>query len=104
SVAVAYAINLFGASRGALEGTRAQTEQVRFQLEAAHLSLTSNVVVTAVRQAALRAQVEATQSILDAQEQQLGVMRQQLELGGIAEADVLTQLTAVAQTRAQLPE
>jgi NodT family efflux transporter outer membrane factor (OMF) lipoprotein len=103
SVSVSYAIDLFGASRRALEGTRAQTEQARFQMEAAHLTLISNVIITAVQQAALRAQVAATQSILDAQEQQLSVMRQQLELGGLAEADVLTQLTGVAQTRAQLP-
>ncbi len=104
SVSVSYALDIFGASRRALEGTRAQTEQARFQMEAAYLTLTSNVVVTAVQQASLRAQVAATQTILDAQEQQLGVLQKQLELGGVAEADVLTQLTAVAQTRAQLPQ
>ena len=103
SVQVSYAIDLWGGARRALESTTAQTEQVRFQMEAAHLTLTSNVVVAAIQQAALRAQVEATRTILDAQEQELGVMRRQLELGGIAEADVLTQQAAVAQTRAQLP-
>ncbi len=103
SVSVSYAIDLWGGSRRALEGTTAQTEQARFQMEAAYLALTSNVIVAAVQQASLRAQVEATQAILGAQEEQLGVLRKQLELGGIAEADVLTQVAAVAQTRAQLP-
>lgn len=103
SVSVSYALDIFGGARRALEGTKAQTEAARFQMEAAYLALTSNVVVAAVQQASLRAQVQATQTILDAQEQQLGVLRKQLELGGVAEADVLTQLAAVAQTRAQLP-
>ena len=103
SLQLSYAIDLWGTSRRALETTRAQAEQAEFQLEAAHLTLTSNIVIAAVNQAALRAQYEATRTILDAQEQQLGVLRRQLELGGIAEADVLTQQTGVAQTRAQLP-
>jgi len=103
SVSVSYAIDMWGGSRRALESTKAQTEQARFQMEAAYLALTSNVIVTAVQQASLRAQVDATQAILNSQEEQLGVLRKQLELGGIAEADVLTQVAAVAQTRAQLP-
>lgn len=103
SVSVSYAIDIFGQARRAYESQKAQTEYARFQMEAAYLTLTSNVVLTAVQQASLRAQVDATQAILDAQEEQLGVLRRQLELGGVAEADVLTQLTAVAQSRAQLP-
>ena len=103
SVSVSYALDLFGQARRAYESQQAQTDYARFQMEAAYLTLTSNVVLTAVQQASLRAQVDATQAILGAQEQQLGVLRRQLELGGVAEADVLTQLTAVAQTRAQLP-
>ena len=103
SLQVSYALDFFGESRRVLESTRARTEQTHFQMEAAYLTLTSNVVVAAVQQAALRAQLAALQAILDVQEQQLGVLRRQLELGGVAEADVLTQQTAVAQTRAQLP-
>lgn len=104
SVQVSYVFDLFGGSFRALESTRAQTEAVKFQMEAAYLTLTSNVIIAAVQQASLRAQVEATQTILGAQEQQLDLLRRQLELGGVAEADVLTQQTAVAQTRAQLPQ
>ena len=103
SVSVSYALDIFGGARRALESTKAQAEQSRYQMEAAYLTLTSNVVIAAIQQASLRAQVEATTAILDAQEQQLGVLQRQLELGGVAEADVLTQRAAVAQTRAQLP-
>lgn len=103
SVEVSYALDIFGAARRSYESTTALTEQARYQMEAAYLALTSNVVVAAVQFASLRAQIEATQAILNAQEQQLGVLVRQLELGGVAEADVLTQRTAAAQTRAQLP-
>jgi NodT family efflux transporter outer membrane factor (OMF) lipoprotein len=103
SVSVSYAIDLWGGSRHALESTKAQTEQARFQLEAAYLALTSNIIITAVQQAALHAQFDATQAILNAQNEQLGLLRLQLDLGGVAEADVLTQVAVVAQTRAQLP-
>lgn len=103
SVQVSYALDPFGGSLRALESRRAQVEFTRFQIEAAYLTLTSNVVIAAVQHASLRAQVEATQTILGSQAQQLDLLRKQLELGGVAEADVLTQQTAVAQMRAQLP-
>ncbi len=103
SVAVSYGLDIWGGARRSYEGTRAQTDQIRFQMEAAHLAVTSNTVAAAMQQASLRAQLEATQTILDVQEQQLGVLRNQLQLGAVAEADVLTQQTALAQTRALLP-
>ena len=42
----------------------------------------SGDVVVAIEDASLSAQVAATEDILSAQNQQLGVLRQQLELGG----------------------
>lgn len=101
-VSVSYAPDIFGATRRTVEGYRARRDNVAFQKEAAFLSLTSNVVLTAIEEASLTAQVAATSDILAAQDQQLGVLRQQLELGGIPEVQVLQQLTVVAQTRATL--
>jgi NodT family efflux transporter outer membrane factor (OMF) lipoprotein len=99
---ISYAPDIFGGTRRQVESTGARAENVRFQREAAFLTLTSNVVLTAIEDASLSAQVAATQDILDAQDQQLGVLRQQLDLGGIPEVQVLQQLTVVAQTRATL--
>lgn len=99
---VSYAPDIFGGARRQVEGDRARTENARFQMEAAYLALTSNVVLTAIEDASLRAQVAATQDILAAQTQQLDVLRRQLDLGGVPEVQVLQQLTAVAQTRATL--
>lgn len=101
-VSVSYSPDIFGGTRRYVESVRARTENARFQREAAFLTLTSNVVLTAVEESSLRAQVQATEEILVGQEQQLDVFRRQLELGGVPEVQVLQQLTAVAQTRATL--
>ena len=54
SVAVSYALDLFGANRHAIEGLKAQREQ-KWQLEGARLMLAGNVVSAAIRQAQLQA-------------------------------------------------
>jgi NodT family efflux transporter outer membrane factor (OMF) lipoprotein len=101
-VSVSYSPDIFGVTRRTVEGFGARRENARFQKEAAFLALTSNVVMTAIEEASLTAQVTATGDILAAQDEQLGVLRKQLELGGIPEVQVLQQLTVVAQTRATL--
>ncbi len=102
-VQVSYAIDFFGQARRAAESTKARAEAARFQKEAAQLALTGNVVTAAIQNAALRAQIQATEAVLDALTQQLGLLRRQLELGAVAEADVVTESVLVAQTQAQLP-
>ena len=67
SVNVTYKLDVFGGARRAVEGARAQAEIAQFQLEGAYLSLTANIVTGAVREAALRAQMQATEEILKAQ-------------------------------------
>jgi outer membrane protein TolC len=63
----------------------------RFQLAATYLTLTSNVVAAAVQEASLRAQIAATQEIIDIESQLLELLRRQNRLGQIAMADVVTQ-------------
>jgi NodT family efflux transporter outer membrane factor (OMF) lipoprotein len=103
TVSVSYKLDLFGGSRRTLEAFRSQIDYQNFQLEAAYLTLTSNVVTTAVQEASLRAQIQALGEILAAQEKQLEVIERQFKLGGVSKADVLAQRTQVAQTRALLP-
>ncbi|KWU52084.1 efflux transporter outer membrane subunit [Pseudomonas palleroniana] len=103
SLSVSYAPDVFGGTRRQIESTTAQAEYQRFQLEATYLTLTSNVVNTAVSLASLRDQVAATEAIIRLQSDQLDVLQAQRQLGAISNADVLTQQTALAQTRATLP-
>jgi NodT family efflux transporter outer membrane factor (OMF) lipoprotein len=100
---VSYAPDVFGGTRRQIESLAAQADYQRFQLEAAYLTLTSNVVVAAVQEASLRGQIAATQDIIKDQAQQLNLVRQRFALGGASQADVLTQEAQLAQTRATLP-
>jgi NodT family efflux transporter outer membrane factor (OMF) lipoprotein len=100
---VSYVIDVFGGNRRAVESLQAQADFQRFQLEAAYLALSSNVVAAAVQEASLRAQIAATIKLIDIQQQQLEISHKQLELGAIAEAGVVAQEAALAQSQAMLP-
>jgi NodT family efflux transporter outer membrane factor (OMF) lipoprotein len=104
SVNVSYTLDVFGASRRTLEGLQAAVDYQRFQVEATYLSLTANLVTTAIKEASLRAQLHATLAVLDDQQQQLAVIENQFALGAIPRSTVLTQRTQVAQTLASLPD
>ncbi|MGE5537527.1 MAG: efflux transporter outer membrane subunit [Gemmatimonas sp.] len=103
SIDVTYGLDVFGGERRLIEAQAAQAEFQQYQLEAAYLTLSSNVVGLAIQEASLREQVAATQDILKAQTDQLEVVRRQFDLGAVSRADVLAQEANVAQTRATLP-
>jgi NodT family efflux transporter outer membrane factor (OMF) lipoprotein len=103
SVNVSYGLDIFGLARRALESIEAQAEFQRYQLEAAYLTLTSNVVTTAVQEASLRGQIAATQEIIKVEAEQLDVLQQQFDAGAIARTNVLAQQVTLAQTQANLP-
>ena len=102
-LSVSYVPDVFGATRRAVEAARAQDDQTRFQLEATYLTLTSNVVVTAITEASLRGQITATQRLLDLQHQITERVRKQRTVGTASDLDVLNQESAEAQTAAALP-
>jgi NodT family efflux transporter outer membrane factor (OMF) lipoprotein len=102
-VAVTYPIDIFGGVRRAVEASEADERVAKFQLEAAYLSLTANVVTAAVQDASLRGQIAATREIIEDQARQLDVVERQFTLGGVSRADVLAQQATLAQTRATLP-
>jgi NodT family efflux transporter outer membrane factor (OMF) lipoprotein len=103
SVDVTYTLDLFGGKRRELEAFQAQVDYQRYQLEGAYLTLASNVVTTAIQEAALRGELQATREILAAQEQQLALVERQFQLGGAANIEVLAQRAQVAQTRVLVP-
>jgi NodT family efflux transporter outer membrane factor (OMF) lipoprotein len=103
SVDVTYVLDLFGGTRRELESLQSLVDYQRYQFEGAYLSLTSNIVTTAVKEASLRAQIKATREIIAAQEEQLKVVERQFQLGGVSLPDVLAQKAQLAQTRTTLP-
>jgi NodT family efflux transporter outer membrane factor (OMF) lipoprotein len=102
-VAVTYVPDVFGANRRQVESLEAQAEATRFQLDATYLTLTANVVTTAIQEASLRAQIAGTEHVIGLERQSLEVLRGQLKLGAVAEADVYAQDAALAQLEATLP-
>lgn len=102
-VSVGYAPDVFGGMRRQVESLEAQAEFQRFELEAARLSLAANVVTAVVQEAALRGQIAALERVVALQAETLDLVRRQLALGAIAEAGVVAQEAALAQSRAALP-
>ncbi|HKD28570.1 MAG TPA: efflux transporter outer membrane subunit [Xanthobacteraceae bacterium] len=103
TVNVSYALDVWGGKRRALEASQAQADFQRFQVEATFLTLTANVVTTAIQEASLRGQIKATQDIIKGQTEQLEVLRGQFDLGGVPRSDVLAQEADLAATQATLP-
>ena len=102
-LSVSYLPDVFGATRRQIEMAKAQVENNRFQLEAVYLTLSSNVVVTAVEEASLRGQIAATERLLELQHQLTDKVQRQRALGTVNELDVLAQQSLEAQTAQTLP-
>lgn len=100
---ISYVPDVFGGNRRQVESLQAQADSQRFQLEAAYITLTSNVVAAAVQEASLRAQIDATESMVKIEQEQLDLFRRQLALGAVPEANVVAQVAMLAQTKALLP-
>lgn len=103
SVSVSYTLDVFGKARREIEALCAQVHYEWFLLQGAQLTLTSNIVTTAITIASLREQIKATEDLILAQASQLGITQKQYDLGGISQIDVLSQQSQLAQTRASLP-
>jgi NodT family efflux transporter outer membrane factor (OMF) lipoprotein len=102
-LSVGYVLDVFGGNRRQVESLLAQEETQRFALEATYLTLSSNVVTAAVQEAALRAQITATERMVAIEREQLQIMLREVDLGAIAESDATAQEVLVAQTIAMLP-
>ena len=100
---IAYTLDFFGGARREIESLRAQVDYQQFQLIAAYLTLTSNIVTTAVNVASYQAQIDATVALIKLEQGVFEILKKQYTLGGISNADVLTQQTTLEQTKASLP-
>lgn len=103
SVNVTYTLDVFGGNRRGIEALGAQVEYQNFLLEAANLTLASNIVTTAITEASLRAQIQATRELILLNETSLKIVKQQFQLGGVSRTDVLLQEGQLANVRATLP-
>jgi NodT family efflux transporter outer membrane factor (OMF) lipoprotein len=100
---VGFVPDVFGANWRAVESLDAQRDAQRFALEATYITLASNVVAAAIQEASVRAQIEATQQIITADEKALQILRDQLRLGYAMRMDVAAQEAALWQAKMLLP-
>jgi NodT family efflux transporter outer membrane factor (OMF) lipoprotein len=100
---VGFVPDVFGANRRQVESLTAQRDAQRFALEATYITLASNVVAAAIQEASVRAQIEATQQIIAADEKSLQILRDQFQLGFAMRIDVAAQEAALGQAKMLLP-
>jgi len=102
-VLVTYTFDVWGLNRRTVESLQAQEDSQRFLVEAAYLTLTSNVVVAAIQEASLRGQIDATNQLIDVNKKMLELLRRQFTEGYANRNDVALQEAQLAQTVATLP-
>jgi NodT family efflux transporter outer membrane factor (OMF) lipoprotein len=100
---ISFVPDIWGQNIRAVESLDAITEQAQFQLEAAYVALTANVVLAAIQEASLRGQIAAIERIVKIERDILGILKSQFNAGQAAQVDVLTQETALAQVEQILP-
>ena len=84
-----YTPDLFGGTRRHIEQESALADYQRDELNAAYLSLTGNTVAQAIQGAAVRAQLEAVQDIIDIDQQNLELVRKERVAGSVPDSDVI---------------
>jgi len=102
-VLVSYSFDVWGLNRRTVESLEALADTQRFQVEAAYLALTANVVVAAITEASLRGQIDATNQLIATNSKMLGALRQQLNSGYANRNAVAVQEASLAQAKATLP-
>src|SRR6202008_1676173 len=95
-VLVSFVPDVWGGNVRAVENLDALTEVQLFQLEAAYLTLTSNVVTAAIQEASLRGQIAGTERIIAIERHGLEILKRHLQFGQAAQAAVLQQDAALA--------
>jgi len=102
-LALSYSPDVFGANRRSVESLKAQEQDMRNQMEAAYISLTTNVVAAALQEASFNAQIHASESFVAANRKALDILLEQQRQGLVMRLDVAQQQSALAAAEATLP-
>src|SRR5580692_6667893 len=102
-VSVSYAPDVFGLTRRTVESADAQEQSARFQMIAAHITLSANVAAAAIQEASLEAQVDATRQLIAINTDMVRILQYQLTKGYASRLDLAAQQSQLAQVTAALP-
>ena len=101
-LSISYTPDVFGLNRRTVESLRAQEQSMRFQMLATYTTLTSNVVVTAIQEAATQAQIDATRELIADDTKMLQLLQYQADKGYVSGLDVAGQQSQLAQAKTAL--
>jgi NodT family efflux transporter outer membrane factor (OMF) lipoprotein len=100
---VRYVLDYDGAQVRADERQLALAQYQRYQLDAAYLALTGNVVVQVITLATTTDQINAVQRLIDADANNLALVKTAYEAGSVSQVDVLTARSQQAADQTLLP-
>jgi len=104
SASASYVLDIFGGERRMLEGMRAEVDLQRATEQATYVALISNIVNTIVAAAAYRAEIDATQDLIELQRQQVGLAEVQSRSGVAPYSTVLSLRSQLASYEATIPQ
>ena len=102
-LSVGFVPDVFGGNARQVEALGASADYQYFQLQAASITLVSNVVAAAIQEALLRQQTAVVTEIVAAGEQSVEILDRQWRAGLASQLDLALQRSALAQTRQLLP-
>ena len=102
-LSASYAVDVFGGTRRAVEQQKALAQMQGYQLDAAWLTLTGNVVNEALTIASARLQIATTEELIASDRKNLDLTQREYELGAAARTDVLTAESQLAVDLTALP-
>ncbi len=95
--------DVFGLNRRTVESLQAQQDVARYETAATYNTLVANVVVTAIQQASIDAQIEATRALVDDGNRMLRILQYQYDRGYASGVDLAAQKAQLAAVAATLP-
>jgi NodT family efflux transporter outer membrane factor (OMF) lipoprotein len=97
-------LDLFGGNKRALEERTAYEDYQKDALQAAYLSLTTNIIEQALAAASARAQIEVVQDIIANDQRNVDLVQTSLSAGQATRTQLLTAQTQLATDKTLLPE
>jgi NodT family efflux transporter outer membrane factor (OMF) lipoprotein len=103
STTVSYVLDVFGGERRTIEGLGAQVAVQYYNAQGSYLTLSGNIVIAIVAEAAYSAEIEATEQIVGFLREQTRITAVQVHAGIVAYTNLLSLQTQLATTEATLP-
>ena len=98
-----YTFDAFGATSRLVEQQQSLADYQRYQLAAAYLTLTSNVIIEALTIASTRVQISTTLDLIANDQKNLDLTQREYDAGAAARTDVLTAESQLASDQTTLP-